>query len=247
MLSEHGKFRLLNLPSCQTESVVSRTWNCNHEKSCRICNMATDYIFILTQVTNRTLKTSYSILLSRCILGLHWYLRILFSGQTFLTFPLWAARVFLVISLKNTPSLWASHFRKLKSLSQNGPQIQQNIPNICFKCLDLSSFFSGKWSSNYLCISWTRTVFALPKVMSSRKREMDLSSDSSLLPPPLQDCPFHPHLPFSIHCILPTLHLTSLFLGLCVLIFFLQIINPRMWTSRPWINHFPTPSHTGIA
>lgn len=198
MLSEHGKFHLLHFPSCQTESVVSRTWDCNHEKGCETCYVATDYIFILTQVTNRTLKTSYALQPSE---HTHFgtskntvqrtdisHLPIMHSNGSSSH-----------CCLRHTSSLWASHFGKLKSLWQNGPRIQQNVPNICFKFLNWSSFSLSRWSSSNLCIRRARTIFALPKVLVSGKREMDLSSDSTPLPLPVQDCLFHPHIPFNLH------------------------------------------------
>lgn len=208
--------------------------------------MATGYIFILTQVTNRTLKTSYALPPSECThLGTS---KNSVRRTDISRFPIMHSNGSSShCCLGHPPSPWASHFRKLKSLWQNAPRIQQNVPNICFKFLNWSSFSLRRWSSSNLCIRQARTIFALPKVLISGKREMDPSSDSTPLPLPVQDCFSHPHIPFNLHAILPTLDLTLLFLGLCALIFFLQIINPRMWTSGARVQRSTMPSDTGIA
>lgn len=198
MLSEHGKFHLLHFPSCQTESVVSRTWDCNHEKGCETCYVATDYIFILTQVTNRTLKTSYALQPSE---HTHFgtsknavqrtdisHLPIMHSNGSSSH-----------CCLRHTSSLWAPHFGKLKSLWQNEPGFNKMFQTSALNFLiDLHFLWAGEVVVT--CVSGEQEQYLLyPKSWFLGREKWT----SALTPRPSlflsRTVSSTPHIPFNLH------------------------------------------------
>jgi hypothetical protein len=119
-------------------------------------------------------------LLSIGILGLYWCVWGFCTEEDISHFSIVGGNEFSSHhSLKDTPFLWASHFRKTEHLWQNGSPNQQDVPCICFKCLKSFLVSLSKGNCNNQCIRWVRRVVVL-KVLIAGKQAKTLLQDPSI-------------------------------------------------------------------